>query len=1537
MPAPLIATETIFQKTDQVRKFEYLPIPNITADYHLNHGGETLLQAVVEMWDNVVGLLRLRGLYKAYRTSAQGRPATGYIAVPRPETISHGETFTISDGVNAAKVFEFRKTAGATANEPILLTVVAGAAADAVTDTDVMNLMIQAINAAAPLAITAVTAAVINGMPAGNELFLTNDTLPTTLSAAENQNVAIADTVLDERFTHEGMAGALHRAAVGRLNIPAKVDLVDGETFTIPGVLAKTYEFDTNGLVTGGNVVVGISAITTDVQVELAVRTAINTQTGATGVTATNSAVKAAGYITALHPDLLVDGDSFTLNDGVNAVTIFEYDKLGNGVGAGRVPINISASTTMQAVRAATVAAINGVGGTLAITASTTGYGPTITLVNDTAGATGNQAVVSTVQSTQFLSAGMTGGSQSCKLTQSNTGTAYNGDITENVTSTKFSATGMAGGMDAGWDISDGHCAFQGYDIFLVGVPRLPVVVGKENFIKVRVTEERYTLESDPSVIKVNLPGVLQTLSGPNQIRWDAEVVLVAADALAPQPATSPRVQTRITEAVLAQPDSVNGQTLIRADSLVALQTVPVASANGWVVANSTEIPVRVRKFGVFVEPIDFSLVVLKTGSSAFVASGGITGQVTIAPTTPTHDALRLTGNQSLALWAQGGVGKEAIEGRSGVGGAASILGDSSISGSGVGVRGKGGATTNDAGVEGTGGGTGAGLLGLGTGASAAGLQDLQGVLGVGGTGNKFGVEGRGSGTAAGVRGLGGGTNGTGVHGDGTGTGPGVKGVSSTTSGSAGVRGEAHASVTNAYGLDGQGKGNLPGVRGFGGTAQNTPGIYGESFALVAGPGLGGKGSLAGPGVLGTGGATNGPGVRGIGGGTNGKGGEFSGVGTGEGLFASGGENGGPGAVLKGGVGVPARGAEIYGGVDGGEGLYVEALDGNNAAVVAQGFGDKEGVRATGGATGVGVDGTGGATSGVGVRGTGKGATGFGVEGLGSTTAAKAGVRGVGRFGAAPGVEGDTSGSTGPAVKGNASFNGAVGVRGLDTALAEDVIGVWGSSGAGTAGVGILADAGDGTALKTVAGSGAVAALHVEASGSGGVLALWKDGLSATQGRTILDATVGIKVGFGGDFVPAANMHVRSANPLLILENASANHANAGELVLGTIDAEQKFRLRHDAADGIFYLENRRSSQYASVFSVDQGSEKVKFFQDGNAYLTKRGGVILSGQSYALDNTAANPRGRVLEGCHLFHSYDGGAGVVNARMRVRGRSAFITSGGRYEEFSSNIDLQFVTTGARHASTDAGSDFINNEVIQTSTLYYCYLFSSSSGGVQLGMTKDAPDTQGRAPSAPRASHPYFANHANTNNTIFVGTVVITNIVATGNSSSAVFGSLSVNHLGRGLRRVEVPGGNGLATATSNITESTPGVVNSFNDFSLGGSFPMTAKWLELSAFVEITYDASNPGERANATILAVSLTGPYVAGVSAAGDDLAVGASNGSIFTLSAVTGSLGFRHGLAGAFASGTLTSNASVKVYAYVEDVNDPENFRPSRAYSIT
>jgi hypothetical protein len=112
------------------------------------------------------------------------------------------------------------------------------------------------------------------------------------------------------------------------------------------------------------------------------------------------AAVKASGTVTAVAKASLTDGQTLTLDDGINTATVFEFDLPPDGVGGGNVLIDVSADTTAIEVASRMVSAINGVGATLKLTASNAGgTSATVTITHDEEGVVGNVTTWATTTS----------------------------------------------------------------------------------------------------------------------------------------------------------------------------------------------------------------------------------------------------------------------------------------------------------------------------------------------------------------------------------------------------------------------------------------------------------------------------------------------------------------------------------------------------------------------------------------------------------------------------------------------------------------------------------------------------------------------------------------------------------------------------------------------------------------------------------------------------------------------------------------------------------------------------------------------------------------------------------------------------------------------------------------------------------------------------------------------------------------------------------------------------------------------------------
>ena len=90
------------------------------------------------------------------------------------------------------------------------------------------------------------------------------------------------------------------------------------------------------------------------------------------------------GTIHTITGSSLADGETFTIYDGGNPPVTFEFNS-GGGVTLGNVAVPFSVSSTADQIKTAIIAAVNGVGPGLAVTASSAGTA-LVRLTNDTVG-----------------------------------------------------------------------------------------------------------------------------------------------------------------------------------------------------------------------------------------------------------------------------------------------------------------------------------------------------------------------------------------------------------------------------------------------------------------------------------------------------------------------------------------------------------------------------------------------------------------------------------------------------------------------------------------------------------------------------------------------------------------------------------------------------------------------------------------------------------------------------------------------------------------------------------------------------------------------------------------------------------------------------------------------------------------------------------------------------------------------------------------------------------------------------------------------
>lgn len=127
------------------------------------------------------------------------------------------------------------------------------------------------------------------------------------------------------------------------------------------------------------------------------------------GIAVQGGGVVATGSITTTAVINLVDGETFTIDDGLNPATVFEFDVTGDGVSVGNVAVDVSGVTSADEVKDVIIGVINSLGSSFRIVA-TNGGAATVVLTNEVGGDQGNTTSSDTVLSGTFIITDMTGG-----------------------------------------------------------------------------------------------------------------------------------------------------------------------------------------------------------------------------------------------------------------------------------------------------------------------------------------------------------------------------------------------------------------------------------------------------------------------------------------------------------------------------------------------------------------------------------------------------------------------------------------------------------------------------------------------------------------------------------------------------------------------------------------------------------------------------------------------------------------------------------------------------------------------------------------------------------------------------------------------------------------------------------------------------------------------------------------------------------------------------------------------------------------------
>jgi len=123
------------------------------------------------------------------------------------------------------------------------------------------------------------------------------------------------------------------------------------------------------------------------------------------------SGTTASGGILSIPYSNLIDGETFTLDDGINPIVVFEFDKVPNGVSGANIAVDISGATTAIDVATIMVASINGAASLFLSASNGGGLLDFITVNNTVAGTSGNVLTWSeTVSNAGFIVTQPSGG-----------------------------------------------------------------------------------------------------------------------------------------------------------------------------------------------------------------------------------------------------------------------------------------------------------------------------------------------------------------------------------------------------------------------------------------------------------------------------------------------------------------------------------------------------------------------------------------------------------------------------------------------------------------------------------------------------------------------------------------------------------------------------------------------------------------------------------------------------------------------------------------------------------------------------------------------------------------------------------------------------------------------------------------------------------------------------------------------------------------------------------------------------------------------
>lgn len=291
-------------------------------------------------------------------------PARGALVAISGVLLVDGETFTLSDGVNPPKVFEFDKN-GSVIPGNIAVTVNNG-----MPPATVRFVMQTAINSVGALLTITASAGIL--IPITNALSAEaiSIAIETSVNGAAPFNLVALSTAstVDFRNDAEGLSGVL----------PIFYFLTS-PSFTVVGLLPYNGIASSEPPKTQDPIpyISGFDVVPTDT-------VPVDSPSYQKYFDVGNPDT---GQITAIPGILIGDGETFTLYDDENPPVVFEFDKDNSIIGTGNVPILINDSMTAVQVALAIEAAINSLFMNLRITATNPAATAIVNLRMDTSSA----------------------------------------------------------------------------------------------------------------------------------------------------------------------------------------------------------------------------------------------------------------------------------------------------------------------------------------------------------------------------------------------------------------------------------------------------------------------------------------------------------------------------------------------------------------------------------------------------------------------------------------------------------------------------------------------------------------------------------------------------------------------------------------------------------------------------------------------------------------------------------------------------------------------------------------------------------------------------------------------------------------------------------------------------------------------------------------------------------------------------------------------------------------------------------------------